>query len=106
MNYTGTKTKITYIGNNYTNILLYPLYSTCLTQCFPAEKKLVFLNINILKEHEILYMLLCGDKILNKSMIKLENSIFLGAQLLFFCIFLINMLLGLDRMNHQTTNKY
>ncbi|RNA09631.1 hypothetical protein BpHYR1_027131 [Brachionus plicatilis] len=26
LNYKGTKTKIIYIGNNYTNILLYPLY--------------------------------------------------------------------------------
>ncbi|RNA13508.1 hypothetical protein BpHYR1_001482 [Brachionus plicatilis] len=45
------------------------------------------------------------DKILNKSMIKLKNSIFLGAELLFFCIFLKNMLLELDRMNHQTTSE-
>ncbi|RNA01984.1 hypothetical protein BpHYR1_032673 [Brachionus plicatilis] len=40
------------------------------------------LFIYILKEYKILYKLMCGDKILNKSMIKLKNSIFLGAQLL------------------------
>ncbi|RNA33577.1 hypothetical protein BpHYR1_012159 [Brachionus plicatilis] len=53
-----------------------------------------FKNIYILKEYKILYKLIQNSE-------QIYESIFLGAQLLLFSIFLKNMLLEPDRMSHH-----